>query len=300
MKRRLLSFVRRKFFSLAGFSLPSGSAEIVHHESNKFSTFNVLKSFPGFIPYSAGTYEQRASLAIGSVNNTFSSLASLGKFAREDLIPIENGLPEWDMADCGQGELAELFAYYGSDKSTRHNYHHLYAYLLKNRNTISKILEIGLGTNNVNVVSNMTAAGRPGASLRAFSDFCPNAQIFGADIDQDVLFSEGRIKTFFLDQLEPQTFEGLHRNCGDNFDLIIDDGLHSPDANINSLVACFKLLKVNGWLVVEDIGYDAVDIWRVVASMMALKGHRAVIFQSKSVNPKKKGAIVFAVQRVFS
>jgi 23S rRNA U2552 (ribose-2'-O)-methylase RlmE/FtsJ len=100
-----------------------------------------------------------------------------------------------------------------------------------------------MGSNNLDVVSNMGAGGRPGASLRAFRDFLPNAQIYGADIDDSILFQENRIKTFPVDQLNPEALSRLGELIPDNyFDLIIDDGLHAPDANVNTL--SFALGKV--------------------------------------------------------
>ena len=63
------------------------------------------------------------------------------------------------------------------------------------KNSVTNIFEIGLGSINTKIVSNMGKFGKPGASLRAFRDFCPNAIIYGADIDQSILFKEERIKT---------------------------------------------------------------------------------------------------------
>ncbi|MDB9839765.1 hypothetical protein OAC57_05685 [Planktomarina temperata] len=68
-----------------------------------------------------------------------------------------------------------------------------------------KIFEIGLGTNNVDIVSAMGTEGKPGASPRAFRDFWPEAQLIGADFDARILFSEDRIETYFVDQTKPKT-----------------------------------------------------------------------------------------------
>ena len=42
----------------------------------------------------------------------------------------------------------------------------------------------------------------PGASLRAWRDFFPNATILGADLDREVLFEEERITTGYMDQTD--------------------------------------------------------------------------------------------------
>jgi len=104
-------------------------------------------------------------------------------------------------------KLGQLFDYYGSNKNSHHFYTPYYADLLAQtcRNENVCVLEIGLGSNNTDTPSNMEKAGKPGASLRAFRDFCPEAQIFGADIDRRILFEEERIRTTWVDQLDPDT-----------------------------------------------------------------------------------------------
>jgi hypothetical protein len=143
----------------------------------------------------------------------------------------------------------------------------LYGALLASTDA-SALLEIGLGTNNVNFVSNMGSHGKPGASLRAFRDYLPNAQIYGADVDRDVLFNEERISTFFVDQTDLDSFSALGGVVPAEFDLIIDDGLHSPNANIATLVFGLGRLKVDGYFLVEDISPDALPIWQLVAAAL--------------------------------
>ena len=54
-----------------------------------------------------------------------------------------------------------------------------------NQQKIKKTLEIGLGFNNTEIMSNMSKLGNPGASLFAFRDFLPQSEIWGADIDEN-------------------------------------------------------------------------------------------------------------------
>ena len=70
-------------------------------------------------------------------------------------------------------------------------------------------MEVGLGSNNTELLSNMGSDGKPLASLRAWRDYFPNAQIYGADIDKDILTNEERIKTFFVDQTKPDTIREM-------------------------------------------------------------------------------------------
>jgi hypothetical protein len=137
-------------------------------------------------------------------------------------------------------ELADLFRERGSDKSTYHNYHLVYGHLLAGkRDHALHIVEIGLGTNNIDVPSNMGLFGKPGASLRAFRDWAPHASVFGADVDRRILFMEDRIETFWVDQTDPTSLQDLAMRLSDKkFDLIIDDGLHVPAANFNTIARC--------------------------------------------------------------
>ena len=58
------------------------------------------------------------------------------------------------------------------------------------RNTTFNLLEIGLGTNNPKIVSSMGLKGKPGASIRAFKEIYINASIYGADVDENILFKK--------------------------------------------------------------------------------------------------------------
>ena len=108
------------------------------------------------------------------------------------------------------------------------------------------------------------AKGNPGASLRAFRDFCPNAEIYGADFDSRILFQENGIQTFYVDQTETDSLEEISKKIGNNFDLMIDDGLHSPNANLHSL-KFLPLLKVGGYAVIEDVNFSLLICGKLLA-----------------------------------
>lgn len=150
-----------------------------------------------------------------------------------------------------------------SDKSDYHSYHILYSYIFNQLGGNINILEIGLGTNNPNLISTMNVNGRPGASLYSFREYLPNANIYGADIDKDILFQSDRIKTTFVDQLDKNTFQNISNDFGNiKYDLIIDDGLHSIGANLNTLLFALENLNDNGWIVIEDI--HIIENWKVI------------------------------------
>lgn len=161
--------------------------------------------------------------------------------------------------------LGNIFEINKSDKSTTHNYHVMYSFIL-NKLGITKnlnVLEIGLGTNNPSLISSMGSNGRPGASLYAFRDYLPNSNIYGCDIDKEILFQNDRIKTCFVDQLKITTFDNVSNNFGNiKYDLIIDDGLHSIGANFNTLLFALNNINENGWIVIEDIKY--IENWKII------------------------------------
>jgi hypothetical protein len=154
---------------------------------------------------------------------------------------------------------------------------------------VTDLIEIGIGTSNRDVVSNMGPEGRPGASLRAFREFLPQARIYGADVDRRSLFKEERIRTFFVDQTEPESFGDLSAALTHEADLIIDDGLHSPNANIATLAFGLGKLKIGGWLVVEDITPHALPVWRVVSALLPDKYESHIV--------AARAALLFSVQR---
>ena len=160
-------------------------------------------------------------------------------------------------------DMCRVMAKWGSDKA-RNGYTPLYSALFSSRcNQPLRILELGLGTNNPNMLSNMGVFGAPGASLRGWRELFPHALVYGADIDRQILFEEDRIKTFFCDQLDQSSIRELwsHEDLREGADIIIEDGLHTFEANVSFLDVSLEHLRPGGIYVVEDIGLDCVDKW---------------------------------------
>jgi hypothetical protein len=185
-------------------------------------------------------------------------------------------------------KLKELFDRYGSDKANVHDYHLVYGAILTSIDSIQSLLEIGLGTNNESLISNMGAAGRPGASLRAFRDFLPGPQVYGADVDRNILFTEERITTFFIDQTDPTSFREAEAVGG--FDLLIDDGLHTPNANLAALRLGISHINVSGWIVIEDIPPRAMPVWKGVGALLPPRYRTSIVHT--------RGGLLFTVERM--
>ena len=155
-------------------------------------------------------------------------------------------------------KLTNLMNLYGSDKggkNNHHNYSDFYSELFfNNRKEIKNFLEIGLGTNNIKMPSNMGENGVPLASLKAWRDFFENANIYGADIDKDILKNDKRIKTFYVDQTDPVKIKAMFKNIGvEKFDIILEDGLHEYNANICFFENSIKYLSDSGFYIIEDV-----------------------------------------------
>lgn len=169
--------------------------------------------------------------------------------------------------DYNDNLLTKLCEKYKSDKGcinhnaksiwghTPHTFSNYYYSLFNHfKDDVKLVFECGLGTNNQKIQSNMGPNGKPGASLRVWRNYFKNAQIYGADIDNDILFEEHRIKTYYVDQLKTQTIIQMWKKVRvKNFDIIIDDGLHNSEANLNFFFNSFKKLKKNGIYIIEDV-----------------------------------------------
>jgi hypothetical protein len=153
---------------------------------------------------------------------------------------------------------------YGSDKARPNNYTPVYSALFKDRcDQPLRIFELGLGSNNPDAPSNMGVFGVPGASHRGWRELFPHALVYGADIDRTILFQEDRIKTFYCDQLDRSSISELwsRPDLQGGVDIIIEDGLHTFEANISFLEGSLDHLRPGGIYVTEDIMRHDVDTW---------------------------------------
>jgi hypothetical protein len=162
-----------------------------------------------------------------------------------------------------RSELSRLCDLYDSDKGEvsraghsypwpSHSYADFYEMLFNaNREAVGLIIECGIGG------SCMGTDYKPGASLRVWSDYFPQAEIIGLDIDRSVLFSEDRISTYYCDQTDAQSigeFRKAAQLSASSVDIIVDDGLHNFDAGKCLFENTVGLLKGHGTYVIEDVG----------------------------------------------
>jgi hypothetical protein len=183
----------------------------------------------------------------------------------------------------------------GSDKTSTMSYTSIYASIVRNLEPNPRILEIGIGTNFDDIESSMGRSGIPGASLRAFRDLRPDATVFGADVDRRILFEEPGITTHWVDQLEPSSLVALRDKLGGEFDLVIDDGLHTRPANRNTFRALFSAVKPGGYFILEDVVASSIPFWGYILDRERL--HGAVFDMRRESNRFDNVAVVIKAAR---
>jgi predicted methyltransferase len=104
--------------------------------------------------------------------------------------------------------------------------------------------------------------GIPGASLQGWKKYFINSKIYGADIDKNILFKEDRIKTYYCNQTKPIEIITLFDSLNIQFDIIVEDGLHTFDANIIFLNNAIHYLKKGGYYIIEDVQPKDDSLWK--------------------------------------
>jgi len=142
--------------------------------------------------------------------------------------------------------LKPLFDKYKCDKSAKHTYHTVYDQLfapLKDQPV--KFLEIGVFH---------------GASTAAFHEYFQNGTIYGLDIfvrtnpSDLAILSEDRVKWIKGDSMSPTVAAQIHEWWDDvKFDIILDDGMHTPLANMLTFQNLLPFLKEGGMYIIEDV-----------------------------------------------
>ena len=141
--------------------------------------------------------------------------------------------------------LKELFNKYQCDKSAKHGYHEVYEKLFgPKRNDPINFLEIGIFK---------------GASTAALHEYFPNGTICGIDLfvrekENDLpILNEERVKYVKGDSMSYAITGLLSSEIGIEYDYILDDGAHYPEANMLTFRHMSPLLKSGGLYIIEDV-----------------------------------------------
>lgn len=154
-----------------------------------------------------------------------------------------------DSIDYSTTDLCQIMANQGSDKALGwHNYTLVYRVLFEPiRKSAKNFFELGIGIIN------------SGASLRGWKEYFEKANIYGADILDEALFTEHRIQTYQCDQLDKKSISSLWQNFKNvEFDVILEDGLHTYEANIHFFENAIHKVKKGGYYIIEDVMISAL------------------------------------------
>ena len=123
----------------------------------------------------------------------------------------------------------------GSDKESNHHYGDAYESLFGNRNLVNLVMEVGVAD---------------GSCLHAWSEVFPNATIVGMDIHPSATAFGDRIEFHLGNQRSRQDCE--RAAAGRQFDLIIEDAVHSIENTLLTLFWLWPFVKKGGLYVVEE------------------------------------------------
>lgn len=141
--------------------------------------------------------------------------------------------------------LIQLFDKYKCDKgSLKHRYDRVYAPALEELRTKPfRMLEIGIFK---------------GSSTEAWVEYCPEVEIVAVDIFERVkmenipILKHPRVKGYKGSSLEKPSKE-FDNIAKDGFDIIIDDGLHTHEAQWKTFINFILYLKEGGSYFIEDV-----------------------------------------------
>lgn len=137
-------------------------------------------------------------------------------------------------------------------------------------------MEFGIGSKDPSMPYSMNGQDTtPGGSLRGWREAFLSATIFGADIDEKVIFREDRIITYHADVKDReslrQMWEKVMRETGgEKMQVIVDDAVHEIAANRTCFEQSFSMLDQGGFYVIEDVLQTKSNLKSFVAWMSGL------------------------------
>lgn len=151
--------------------------------------------------------------------------------------------------------LCELATKYGTDKA---GYYTPFYDLILGGRDVRKVLEIGIGTPEA---MKHVPGYEPGASLRMWAEYFPEAMIYGIDTDRTAVLKAkgGQIQCVVADQQKRSELIVVAQKAAwanGGIDLIVDDGDHSAKSQIFTAVHLMPFLAPGGLYIIEDAAPD--------------------------------------------
>jgi hypothetical protein len=149
--------------------------------------------------------------------------------------------------------LLELVDNSRTDKNTVHSYLELYQNLLINKkDTAKNVLEVGI---------------QDGGSIKLWSDFFINANVYGIDIMKiDKVWKGIKNKNNIIlhtscDAYNDNFFINNFLNKNIKYDLMLDDGPHTLESMKKFIKLYSQIMTDDGILIIEDVqSWDWIDI----------------------------------------
>jgi hypothetical protein len=142
--------------------------------------------------------------------------------------------------DTAEYEYLNKLAVGHTDKAVYHNYMEIYSMYFKEiKEKPLKFLEIGIFR---------------GGSLFVWENYFKHAEIHGLDSTFDYLaYKFDRAICHKANQSNPEELLQVVKDCGGNFDIILDDGGHLMTEQIISFTTLFPHLNSGGLYIIEDL-----------------------------------------------
>ncbi len=101
-----------------------------------------------------------------------------------------------------------------------------------------------------------------GSSLKMWSEYFPNATIYGIDIDpQCKKYETDRIKIFIGSQSDVNFLNDIKQKIGE-IDILVDDGSHITHHQIITFDQLFDSIKSGGYFAIEDLLNSYEERWK--------------------------------------
>jgi hypothetical protein len=120
-----------------------------------------------------------------------------------------------------------------------------------------------------------------GSSLRSWNEFLqhPQTKICAGDVDPKSLFTLDKIKTGYLNQLNPSSINKFIKKMNADIygiDFFLDDGLHEFRSNICLLISVWPYIKIGGLYLIEDINQVTLNSLTSIIPTLCLNADIAV------------------------
>ena len=145
------------------------------------------------------------------------------------------------------GELTRAAAGKSNKGLPGHGYTDLYErYLVQWRDEPLRILEIG---------------DPGGGSMVMWQEYFPRAKVYGIDINPFFITESARVKTCNANQVKREQLQKCIEKFGTTFDLVIDNGGHTMEAQQVSLGFLFRHVRPGGYYAIEALHSSLPSIY---------------------------------------